>query len=323
MYFNSKNNFYHGIMFHHFHDDKIHKRSQGSISKDEFVKMINFIGRKNILNADEFFKKFKNNSLKENQLCLTFDDAVKSQIDIALPVLEQFEIKSFFFVYTSIFQGEPDNLEIFRYFRTNYFKNIDDFYLNFYKILNKNLDNFFNDNEFKIKSIKLKSPYYSLDDIKFRLVRDNYLTLEEYENTMDLMMNEKKFVPKEFYSKLFFNKNDLITLDKLGHLIGLHSHNHPTLFANLKYQEQKDEYDKSLSIISEILNKPKKNIKFMSHPCGSYNEDTLKILEEIGIELGFKHIMSLEPEKGMNKVNNSFLEIAREDHAQILKTMFK
>jgi hypothetical protein len=59
MYFNSKNNFYHGIMFHHFHDDGIHSKSQGSISKDDFYNIIKFIGRKNILNADDFFLDLK------------------------------------------------------------------------------------------------------------------------------------------------------------------------------------------------------------------------------------------------------------------------
>ena len=57
----------------------------------------------------------------------------------------------------------------------------------------------------------------------------------------------------------------------------------------------------------------------MSHPCGSYNNDTLEILKELGIELGFKQIMTIEHEKGMKKVNNSFLEIARQDHADIYK----
>ena len=52
MYFNQHNNFYHGIMFHHFHDDGIHKKGQGSIDKDDFYKIINFIGRKNILDAE-------------------------------------------------------------------------------------------------------------------------------------------------------------------------------------------------------------------------------------------------------------------------------
>ena len=59
MYFDNKNNFFHGIMFHHFHDDKIHKKSQGSINKDTLYKLIKFIGKKNILNADDFFQRFK------------------------------------------------------------------------------------------------------------------------------------------------------------------------------------------------------------------------------------------------------------------------
>ena len=115
-------------MFHHFHDDGIHKKSQGSIDKDDFYKMINFIGKNNILDAEIFFEKLKNKKLKETEVCITFDDALKCQIDIALPVLEELKIKSFFFVYTSVFEQKPDNLEIFRYFRVNYFKNINEFY---------------------------------------------------------------------------------------------------------------------------------------------------------------------------------------------------
>ena len=118
MYFNKKNNFFHGIMFHHFHGDGIHTKSQGSIDQDDFYKMINFIGRNNILDADIFYEKLKNKKLKETEVCLTFDDGSKSQIDVALPVLEELKIKGFFFPYSSLFDGKPDNLEIFRYFRS-------------------------------------------------------------------------------------------------------------------------------------------------------------------------------------------------------------
>ena len=57
----------------------------------------------------------------------------------------------------------------------------------------------------------------------------------------------------------------------------------------------------------------------MSHPCGSYNKKTLEALEEMGIEIGFKHLMDIETERGMRKINNSNLEIARQDHTAILK----
>ncbi len=308
-------------MFHHFHDDGIHTKGQGSIDKDDLYKMINFIGRNNILDANTFYEKFKYNKLKSNEVCLTFDDAVKCQIDIALPVLEDFKIKSFFFVYTSIFQGKPDNLEFFRYFRMNYFDNVEEFYENFYKVLNKDLKFFFEKNSVIIKKTKIKFPHYSISDIKFRLVRDNFLTKNQYEETMFLMFKEKQFNHNDFFKKIFFQKKDLQTLDNLGHLVGLHSHNHQTLIEKLTYDEQKNEYEKCLSSISDILDKPKNEIKSMSHPCGSYNKDTLQILKELGIELGFKQIMTIEPEKGMKRVNNSFLEIARQDHADIFKRM--
>ena len=248
MYFNKNNNFFHGIVFHHFHDDGIHTKGQGSISKDDFYKLINFIGRKNICDADVFFEKFKENKLKENEVCLTFDDAIKCQIDVALPVLEDLKIKSFFFVYTSMFEEKPDNLEIFRYFRMNYFNSVDEFYINFYKVLNTDLDEFFNKNKDVIKNTKIKFLFHSIEDIKFRLVRDKLLTKDEYEKNMSLMMKEKNFEPQNYYSHLLFDKKDLIQLNSLGHLIGLHSHSHPFLLEDLPYNEQKKEYENNISI---------------------------------------------------------------------------
>tara|TARA_Y100000590_G_C15039663_1_gene758367 strand:+ start:108 stop:386 length:279 start_codon:yes stop_codon:yes gene_type:complete len=82
-----------GIMFHHFHDHKKHKISQGSISKEQFLKIINFIGRKNILDADEFINKYNNKTLKKNHVCLTFDDGLLSQFDIAISLLKKIIIK--------------------------------------------------------------------------------------------------------------------------------------------------------------------------------------------------------------------------------------
>ena len=319
MYFSKNNNFYHGIMFHHFHDDKTHMKGQGSINKDDFYKIIKFIGRNNILDANVFFEKSKKNKLKDNEVCFTFDDAIKCQIDIALPVLEELKIKSFFFVYTSVFEDKPDNLEFFRYFRMNNFNSVNEFYDNFYKVLDKDLKLFFKNNNQKIKSFKIKNPFYSIEDIKFRFVRDIFLTKIQYEKIMLSMFKEKKFDYKNYSRKIFFQKSDIQSLDNLGHLIGLHSHDHLTLFEKLKYDQQKNQYEKCLSLISSILSKSKNDIKYMSHPNGSYNNDTLEILKDLGVELGFKHIMSIEPEKGMKKVNNSFLEIAREDHANILK----
>ena len=82
MYF-KKHNFCHGLMFHHFHNQKEHKKFQGSISKLQFIKIIKFIGRENIINAQEFIDNINNKKLK-NKVCITFDDGLLSQYDIAL-----------------------------------------------------------------------------------------------------------------------------------------------------------------------------------------------------------------------------------------------
>ena len=308
-------------MFHHFHDEKVHSKCQGSISKDDFYSIIKFIGKKNIIDADEFFVRFKENKLSKNDVCLTFDDGIKCQIDIALPILEDLKIKSFFFLSSSMFTSKPDLLEIYRYFRVNYFENIDEFYTEFYKVLDMQLDNFFESNTKNIKHMMITSPFYSLNDTKFRVVRDDLLSKEKYEDTMSLMFKEKKFIPNKYFKNLFLENDDLIKLHLLGHLIGLHSHTHHTSIEKLSYESQKEEYKKNMNIFSEILKIQKSEIKFMSHPSGSYNNDTLEILKSLGIELGFKHIMTIEVKRGMKKINNSSLEIARQDHATIIKML--
>ena len=113
----------------------------------------------------------------------------------------------------------------------------------------------------------------------------------------------------------------LIKIKQLGHLVGLHSHNHSTKIEKLSLTEQTEEYQKNIDILSEVLNCNKEEIKYMSHPCGSYNENTLKVLKNLGIELGFKQVMTIEPEKKMTKINNSALEIARIDHSNVIKAM--
>ena len=100
-------------MFHHFHDDKRHLKGQGSISKDGLLNLIKFIGRKNILNADDFLKRYKEKKLKKNHVCFTFDDCLKCQFDIAFPVMEELNIKGFFFVYSSALKNISSLFEVY------------------------------------------------------------------------------------------------------------------------------------------------------------------------------------------------------------------
>ena len=144
---------------------------------------------------------------------------------------------------------------------------------------------------------------------------------KEYKDIMFKMFDEKKFNHKDLYKILAMGNHHLKKIHELGHLIGLHSHSHPPLLENLPYNKQLNEYQNNISILSKILNIDKKDIKYMSHPSGSYNENTLQILKNLGIELGFQSMIKVDLKKNMKKINNSLLETAREDHSNIIKMM--
>src|SRR5210317_927918 len=104
----------------------------------------------------------------------------------------------------------------------NYFNTVNEFYEKFYKIFEKDLKKFFYIHNNQIKKKKKNFPHYSIEDIKFRLIRDSFLKKDEYKKIMFLMFEEKNFDYFDISKKLFFQKNDLRNLDNLGHLVGLH-----------------------------------------------------------------------------------------------------
>ena len=138
---------------------------------------------------------------------------------------------------------------------------------------------------------------------------------------MKKMMKDKKFNYLKVNNRIFFSKKDLVRLNKLGHIVGIHSHSHPTVINNLSYRSQKYEYSKCLQIVSKILKSSKSKIYSMSHPCGNFNKNTLKILDKLDLKLGFKNNMEInENKKIKNALYNKFL-INRENHTNITRMM--
>ncbi|ABO18058.1 polysaccharide deacetylase family protein [Prochlorococcus marinus] len=300
-----------GVMFHHFHGD-YHKPSQGSINKNDFERIIDYLQSKYlIINANSYLKKIINKSLKPNEICLTFDDALRSQYDIAIPILRQRNISAFFFIYSSVFSNNPSKLEIYRYFRSNYFQSIDQFYSQFFDIVKTNFRDKYNSELEQYKSLNYLShfPFYTNSDKWFRYLRDVVLKEYNYDQIMLKIMNKCNFDKSSASKKLWIKTSQLKEMHQEGHIIGLHSYSHPTKIDNLPYQQQNEEYQKNLYHLKKVLNVEK--IESMSHPCGRYNGDTLDILKDIGIKVGFRSNMSIKETK------NS-LEIPREDHSNIL-----
>lgn len=131
----------------------------------------------------------------------------------------------------------------------------------------------------------------------------------------------KSFKVDKFYKFLYMTNQNLRKLKDLGHLIGMHSHTHPNLLEKLSYNEQMKEYKNNKKFLSKIIQCESDDILSMSHPCGSYNYNTLRVLKKLKINIGFTS--STFSDKNTKKINNSQYEIAREDHSAIIRMMKK
>ena len=119
----------HGLMFHHFHGLG-HPRGQGAISRSDFGRILDTYSDR-ILPAAEWRNRALDKRLQPEDICLTFDDALLCQHEVALPAMAERGMTAFWFVYSSVLEGNLELLEVFRYFRTVAFPDIESFYRSF------------------------------------------------------------------------------------------------------------------------------------------------------------------------------------------------
>ncbi len=299
-------------MFHHFWDAR-HPRGQGAISRDDFSAMLDYLGADRILPAREWLARAENGKLREGDLCLTFDDNLRCQFDVAGPVLRERGMTGFWFVYTSVLEGKLERLELYRKFRTVFFKDVQDFYPAFFQSVGASefaelVQNALT--RFRPEEYLAGFDFYTDEDRRFRFVRDEALGPERYCAAMDAMMARQGVSPADLAQDLWMDAASLRQLHWEGHVIGLHSHTHPTRLENLDERGQEREYATNyLALATLVGERP----VAMSHPCNSYNAETLRVLGRLGIRVGFR--------ANMARLDGRNLEFPREDHANVMGRM--
>ncbi|MCI9396566.1 MAG: polysaccharide deacetylase family protein [Lachnospiraceae bacterium] len=304
----------HGIMYHHFHDNQKHIVGQGSISAETFNDMLDFYGKDhNIIGAGEFLQKSEAGTLSPADVCLTFDDGLLCQYDVAYPVMKDRGLTAFWFIYTSPLNGVIEKIELYRHFRFSKFSDIEDFYSAFFNIVAANdpeamaaIHSFDPDQYLK------EFPFYTPNDKRFRYMRDRVLGVSKYNMTMDKMLETYQYDIEKNSQILWLNADHIKNLRKQGHIIGLHSYSHPTVMSDKSYLEQSREYTTNKRQLENVLNE---KITAVSYPCNSYNSDTLKCMRELGIRIGFRaNMVDVQLE-------DIRYEYPRQDHANIMKAM--
>jgi peptidoglycan/xylan/chitin deacetylase (PgdA/CDA1 family) len=246
------------IMLHYLHNRKFSKIT-GSISEKKFENIV----KKN---------------LKKNFI-YTFDDGLKSQYFIAKPILEKYKQKGIFFINTFHLKNKYNYNEISKFFIKLYYKNIKNYFKDFQKLLKNSFKFKIN----QINKIKIKFPYYKLEEIKLRILRSENLKL--YNKILIRIMKNKKFNYKKKHKSIYMGKKEILDLSK-NHIVGLHTHNHLFNFDMLSKKKQYNEIYTNKKILEKII---KKKIIHFSYPVGKYNNDTLNILKKFKIIYAFKN----------------------------------
>ena len=178
----------HGIMFHHFCDGNS-QNTVGAVSPKQLEEIISSYGVANILPAKEWFESATNDNLKVNQVCITLDDSLRSQVELALPILEKYGLTAFWFIYSSVFEGQGSKFEIFRHFSTACFESFDQFFDNFMNHIKKSehAGVFKEGRQAFIRSKHLKEYiFYSDKEREYRYFRDKVLGKEKFEIFLSL-----------------------------------------------------------------------------------------------------------------------------------------
>ena len=276
-----------GVIFHHF-VGMGHPRIQGALTAEEFDRLLTAVGVHKFVDPHRWAAARLSGKLRHDEHCLTFDDALQSQIDVALPVLESHGLKAFFFVYSSVLEGNLELFEIYRYFKNRFYDSINAFYADFYDELAKHHgEGAFGDELAAADARNYLSQYsfYTEADRRFRYLRDRLLSVERYDAIMRSLMEARGTSPVAIADNIWIGPAGLRRVQAGGHLIGLHSHTHPTNMVTMPHEQQEDEYTRNMNCLSKMLgDRP----DTMAHASGSYNQDTLDILRALGVKLGFR-----------------------------------
>jgi peptidoglycan/xylan/chitin deacetylase (PgdA/CDA1 family) len=275
------------------------------------------MGRRNFLSPQQWIERALAGRLEARHRCITLDDALLCQIDVALPVFQAFGLTAFWFVYSAVFEGERERMELFRHFRTTRYPDIEDFYRAFFERLRlseagsefaqRSLD-------FDPKRYLSNYSFYTDNDRRFRFARDVVLGQRRYFDIVDAMMREDSGYDIDAAAKLLWmTDDDIRALHADGHVIGLHSYSHPTALADLPVDEQERQYQENTRHLSSVLGARPETV---SHPVNSYSAETLAILRRMEVKIGFRDNLNSPPDA-------SLLEMPRDDHANILRQIVR
>lgn len=230
-----------------------------SLSRSAFRKQMAFLKRFfNPVSLEEYL----NGKPASRDVAITFDDGTSITYDTTIPIIEKLNIPITIFVATQQVDNGP--LIWAAYINALCFENI-------------------------YEQLEINGQLLPLGTLEEMVAAKNYLVSEatktgDQRGFVNKLRNKYK-IPEgvdRYYRGMSSKqlekagKHDLVTL-------GAHSISHPDL-SRLNKQEQSEEIKGSLDLIRNLSESP---VNTFAYPSGDYDQVTLEILNELGIEKSF------------------------------------
>lgn len=266
---------------------------------EEQVKFL--IKNYNIISLDDIFNSISNKSNLPAKSCLlTFDDGYLDHYLNVFPILTKYKLSGVFFppVKTVSKRKLLDVNKIHFILASNYSSDeiIDDIFINLNELRK---DYSLLSNEFYFKKLAVPSRH---DDEKVMFIK-NILQFE-LESTLrervvnNLFLKFLKIDEQEFANKLYMSVENIKEMHSSGMSFGSHGSDHIWL-GKSSFEEQFTDIKTSLDFLLDLgISKDRLT---MCYPYGSYNADTIKILNQFDFKLGFT------TEVRVSNINNSDL----------------
>ncbi len=270
-------------MYHYVREIKNSKypRIKG-LEFSKFKKQLDYLEKNfNIISPKDFLKK----KFPEKSCLLTFDDGLKDHIDYVFPELIKRKLKGFFFPPAApIVENNILDVHAIHYILATY--NNDKDLVNMLDTVCIDLGISEADlKKYKIKYLRKTNAYDPKERTYFKRMLQHVLPLEKRKTILKFFFENKLNISINDFSKNFYmNKEDLLKLTSEEMYLGSHGYKHYWL-EKLNYKEQEKDINLSLEFLKEVGLDMENWV--VCYPFGSFNSDTIKILNEKKCVYGF------------------------------------
>lgn len=287
------------IAYHYVRDLKFGRYNKiKGLDVNHFKEQIIFLKKNfNVIKIEDIFEALNSNneihfSSNKPFVLLTFDDGYIDHYTTVFPILDEFKLQGSFYIPAMTF-SENKLLDVNKIHFVLASTDITNLYEEVIKQIVYYRNEGGGENIPTVDDLIKKYEHPSrLDDSKTIFVKRMLQTaLPEKLRGIIASNLFKKYIdiPEDVFAReLYLNKDQIRCMKNNGMHIGIHGYNHYWL-GDLSKEQQEQDIKHALSLMEEFIDKDN---WVMNYPYGSYNNDTIRLIENLGCKFALTTTMN-------------------------------